>query len=110
MLEIADDKSDMNKELGYDLKDDLIFFMNNDPEFYREDYFPKMIKFKKYLESGKSIQPRAFESMVKHAYECYQKKFPVEGLKPELDKETCEGICTSIHETETKNIKEGHYD
>ena len=110
MLENEDLISSTNEKLGYDLKDDLIFFMNNDPEFYREDYFPTVIKFKKYIESGKSVQPRAFESMIKHAYECYQKKFPVEGLDPELNKEISKNICEYIHETETRNIKEGHYD
>jgi len=110
MLEKEDPVSSTNEKLGYDLKDDLIFFMNNDPKFYREDYFPKMIKFKKYVESGKSVQPEAFESMVKHAYECYQKKFPVEGLEPDLNKEISESICEYICETEKRNIEEGHYD
>lgn len=98
------------KELGYDLKDDLVFFMNNDPKFYREKYFPAMLKFKEYYKEGKQIQPRAFKNMVEFAYECYKNKFPVEGLEKQLESEMCEAICSHIHETEIKNIDEGHYD
>jgi hypothetical protein len=108
--EMLDAPEPGKKELGYDLKDDLTFFMNNDPDFYRKDYFPTMLKFKKYCKNGKNVQARAFESLVNRAYEVYQNKFQVEGLEDKLDKDMCEAICSHIHETETKNIEEGHYD
>ena len=110
---IIDDLLDNNKpkkELGYDLMDDLIFFMNNDPAFYRKKYFPSMLKFNQYCGEGKNVAPRGFEPLVKYAYECYQNKFPVEGLEPELDKELCEKICNEIHKRETKNCEDGVYD
>lgn len=97
------------KDLGYDLMDDLMFFMNNDPAFYRKKYFPAMLKFDKYCDQGKTIGPRGFEPLVKYAYECYQNKFPVEGLEPELDEEVCEKICNEIHKNETKNCEDGVY-
>jgi hypothetical protein len=99
-----------NNQLGYDLKDDLMCFMHNDPDFYRKEYFPVMHKFKKYVESGKNVSPRAFESLVNRAYEGYQQRFPVEGLEPKLSKEMCEDICKTLHETETKHVELGHYD
>ena len=99
-----------SKDLGYDLKDDMMFFMNNDPDFYRKEYFPTMLKFKKYCKENKKVRPVAFQKMVEKAYSIYKEKFPVEGLEESLDKETCESLCNYIHETETKNIQEGHYD
>jgi hypothetical protein len=98
------------KQLGYDLKDDLVCFMQNDPQFYRKEYFPVMHKFKEYVESGKSVHPRAFEGLVKKAYESYQSTFKVEGLESTLEKDMCEGICNTLHEQETKNVEDGRYD
>jgi hypothetical protein len=97
-------------KLGYDLKDDLVFFMNEDPDFYRKKYYPAMLKYKKYVKADKKIEPRAFAGLVGEAYRLYQNKFPVEGLPPSLDDDMCKEICNYMHETETKNIKDGHYD
>lgn len=98
------------KELGYDLKDDLICFMQNDPDFYRKSYFPVMHHFKEYIDAGKLVHSRAFESLVKKAYEQYNNKFKVEGLEPELENSMCEEVCAELHRIETDNVKNGHYD
>jgi hypothetical protein len=108
--ELFGSEKDKEKDLGYDLKDDVIFFMNNDPEFYRKRYFPTMLRFDKYCKEGKSINPRAFKSLVDEAYAIYQNKFPVEGLEHKLKQEMCEEICEAIHEQEVKNSKNGVYD
>lgn len=110
MLNSPHGDRDSKNELGYDLKDDLICFMRNDPQFYRKDYFPVINKFVEYIKDGKNVQSRAFESLVVKAYEQYQKKFPVEGLEPSLKKEMCEEICNEIHTSECEFIKQGLYD
>ena len=110
MLTADQYKPDLKKDLGFDLKDDLICFMRNDPDFYRKNYFPIATKFKDFINSGRSVTPRAFESMVKHAYECYNNKFQVEGLDKELTKEMCEEVCNEIHRSELNFIKDGMYD
>lgn len=110
--EMLDFNQDNNHkvDLGFDLKDDLKFFMNNDPTFYRKKYFPTMLKFNEYHKHGKQVSPRGFESLVKEAYGIYKNMFPVEGLDKELDKEICEKICLEIHEEELKNCKDKFYD
>ena len=108
--ELLDRKPQGKKELGYDLMDDLMFFMNNDPDFYRKQYYPTMLKYNKYCKEGKRVSPRGFEKLVKEAYGIYKEKFPVEGLEKTLDNEVCEKICHHIHEQETKNCKNGMYD
>lgn len=110
MMKQPGDESDLNKELGFDLKDDLMCYMRNDPEFYRKEYYPVIRKFAKYSKSGKTVAPRAFKSLVDNAYEGYQNKFPVEGMAPELSNEMCEDICNEIHRSELEYIKNGHYD
>ena len=109
--ELLDKKPQGKKALEYDLMDDLMFFMNNDPDFYRKRYYPTMLKFDKYCKEGRKVSPKAFEGLCKEAYESYRNKFQqVEGLEPQLDEEICEKICNHIHEQETKNCKEGMYD
>jgi hypothetical protein len=108
--ELFDQPLAKKPELGYDLKDDLAFFMNNDPEFYRKKYFPTMLKFKKYCDQGKSVNPSGFAKLVTDAYEIYKEKFPVEGLEDKLQKETCMEVCKMIHQQESKNIEEGFYE
>lgn len=108
--ELLDDKKQGKKDLGYDLMDDLMFFMNNDPAFYRKKYFPTMLKFDKFCKEGRKVSPRGFEKLVKEAYTVYKNKFPVEGLEKELSEELCEKICNCIHEQESKNCEEGMYD
>ena len=109
--ELLNNKQDKHKkELGYDLMDDVMFFMNNDPDFYRKRYFPTMLKFDRYCKEGKKVNPKAFEKLVQEAYGIYREKFPVEGLEAKLETEICEKICRQIHEQETKNCEEGMYD
>jgi hypothetical protein len=98
------------KKDDYNLKDDLVFYMNNQPEFYRQHYYPAMCTFKEYFESDKEVNPRAFGKLVERAYKMYRKEFPVQGLNETLDKDIFEEICAEIHKTELENIKQGHYD
>lgn len=98
------------KKEDFDLKDDLIFYMNSQPEFYRKQFYPTMCKFKTMHESGKNVSPTAFKSLVEKAFQSYKNEFPVEGIEKSLTKEFMEEICAEIHKVELENIKQGHYD
>jgi len=98
------------KDGDFDVKEDLIYYMNNQPEFYRKQYYPMMIKFKKHHECGKQVNPKAFIPLVKNAFEMYANEFPVETIRDGLKTEMCEEICAEIHKIELENIKNGHYD
>jgi hypothetical protein len=94
----------------YDLQDDLKFFMNNDPEFYRKHYYPNVIKMKICRERGDEFNSDKFQDLVKEAYKVYKEKFAVKDLKSSLDDEQLSEICSKIYEDEMNNIKSGHYD
>ena len=98
------------KKDDFNLKDDLVFYMNNQPDFYRKHYYPAMCMFKEYYDNDKKINPGAFGKMVERAYKMYRNEFPVQGLNETLDKDIFEEICAEIHKTELENIKQGHYD
>lgn len=86
-----------NKKLDFDLHDDLMFFMDNDPQFYRTKYFPFLSKFKEYTKSGKTVTPKAFRKIVIRAYEDYQKKFNVKELNSTLSEDEVDAIAEKLH-------------
>lgn len=94
----------------FDIKEDLIYFMGNDPDFYRKFYYPSMCKMKISTDRGDDFNSTKFVPLIKHAFEQYKQKFPVKNLQDSLSKEDLSDICSKIHETELDNIKQGHYD
>lgn len=98
-------------EPDFDIGDDLCFFMNNDPQFYRKHYFPFIIRLKEAKSKKTKFSAKAFEAMVKHAYNVYKETFPNEpNLPTELEEDQVKGICENLYREELKNIEEGHYD
>jgi hypothetical protein len=94
----------------YDLGEDLIFFMNNDPAFYRHQYYPSVLKLRDCNKSGIKFESDQFKPMVEKAYKEYYQKFPVKNLKQEITNEIIDEVCTKVYESELDNIKQGHYD
>lgn len=87
----------LKPEVDYDLHDDLMFFMNNDPEFYRQDYYPFLTKFNGHCNAGKSVNPKVFSPLITKAYKIYKQKFPSEGLDENLSQEDIKDICEKLH-------------
>ncbi len=90
------------KRDDFDLQDDLIFFMRNDPQFYRQDYHPFLQKFNRHCDAGRKVGTKAFIPIVNRAFECYQTSFPVEGLESKLSERDLEEICEKLQVEETK--------
>lgn len=90
----------IKKDVDYDLHDDLIYFMNADPEFYRQSYYPVQTNFQKHCSAGKSINPMAFKNVIQKAYESYKKKFPLPQLEEQLSEDQVKDICEKIHSQE----------
>lgn len=93
-------------KLDFDLQDDLIFFMNNDPEFYRSQYYPFLNKFKHHCHAGRAVTPKAFEGLVKKAYDTYKTKFPLPELDENLEGRELEEICEKLQNQEQKNFED----
>ncbi len=102
------DPQNFNAE-EYDVKEDLIFFMNNDPDFYRKFYYPSMCKMKLHVDRGDEFNTSKFMPLIKHAYEEYKVKFPVKNIDSNLSEEDLLDISSKIYETELENISNGHY-
>lgn len=86
----------LKPEVDFDLHDDLMFFMNNDPEFYRQDYFPFLDKFTHHCNAGRVVSPKAFSPMVIKAYKLYKNKFPIKELEEDLSDADVKDICEKL--------------
>jgi hypothetical protein len=90
------------KREDFDLVEDLAFFMRNDPQFYRQDYFPFLQKFNRHCDAGRTVTAKAFIPIVKRAFNAYQTSFPVEGLESSLSDNDLEEICERLQSEEAK--------
>lgn len=111
IFEIFSHDSEQAFAPSFDLGDDLQCFMNNDPDFYRKNYYPFIIRLKEAKASKTKFTAKAFEAMVKHAYKVYKETFTQEQNLPiELEDDLVKDICENLYRTELKNIEEGQYD
>lgn len=94
------------EEIDFDLQDDLIYFMNADPDFYRYQYFPLQTKFHQYCNAGKGVSPKAFKAVITKAYESYKKQFQLPTLEDTLNEDTLDEICEKLHNQELKHFQE----
>lgn len=93
-------------KLEFDLHDDLMFFMNNDPDFYRKEYYPFLNRFKHHCNQGHTVTPKAFMRVVKAAYESYKNKFPLPNLDESLEETDLQEICEKLQTQENKNYQD----
>jgi hypothetical protein len=89
------------KREDFDLSDDLIFFMRNDPGFFRQEYHPFLNKFNRHCDAGRKVSTKAFIPIVKQAFDHYKNSFPVEGLEEQLSERDLEEICEKLLSEET---------
>lgn len=94
-----------------DMTDDLIFFMNNDSNFYRKVFFPMVVKVRDQLKSGKRCEDTIFRPCIDHAVDSYCEKYDISenpiSLFTEVDRDE---IARKVFATEKENIVNGRYD
>ena len=100
--------NDDGPQIDFDLHDDVMFFMRNDPEFYRKEYYPFVSKFERHTKNGGSAGPAAFKKLVNVGYKQYYSKFPSDGLEDTLEPEDVQEICKKLHAEELEHIRKSH--
>jgi len=96
-------------DLGFDVREDLAFFMNNDDHVYRRHTFPAILKVKDLVESGKQTDYKLFDKAVKECYNIYQDKFTGHKLPETLDQALIDDVARKLHDEEIERIKNGDY-
>lgn len=92
-----------------DLLNDLHFFMNNDPNFYRKVFYPALSTLKKHINSKSQCNDTLFRPCVDQAVRIYCKKFNIPGKETSLftnvDRDS---LAKKIFAQELEHIKQGN--
>lgn len=97
--------------LDYDIVDDTIVYMRNDPMFYRKHYFPAMSKLADLHSSGGKIDPRKhLMPTIEAGCNEYVKKYKVARNPEEVySNEARNSILEKIYSEELELIRKGEY-
>lgn len=99
------------KELDFDLVEDALVFMRNDPMFYRKDYFPTISKMADKQRAGSSYDPDSIlEPMVTRGINSYCKKYKLANMPDDIFRQDHrQRLLNKIREEEIKQIEKGDY-
>jgi len=98
-------------EMPFDVVDDLIVFMRNDPMFYRKTFFPAMADASDKFHRGEKMDDVVIlKPVVDKGIKSYCKRY-IKDRRPEevftsTDKKQC---MQKIYSEEMPNIKKGMY-
>jgi hypothetical protein len=103
-------QSQEKNNLPFDVADDLIVFMRNDPQFYRKKYFPAMASMADNIRNGKDFDRDRIGSVIDSGMNTYCKKYnlakgPADIFTPEDRLSMIERICSE----ELEEINKGGY-
>jgi len=90
--------------LGFDIADDLLFYMQNNDDVYRRHVYPQLVKNKHSFKSG-SVDRKLFSSAVHEAYKAYTKEFPVRKLPETLPTDVHEKVCLELYKKCTEEYR-----
>jgi tagatose-1,6-bisphosphate aldolase non-catalytic subunit AgaZ/GatZ len=97
-------------DLGYDIVDDIVVFMRNDPNFYRKYYYPKMTELARSYKKTQQIDYESCNEMIDAAIPAYFKKYEiVQSPKDVFTKDDRSAIISLIFDDEAEQITNGGY-
>ena len=100
-----------SEELPYNVVEDTIIFMRNDPDFYRKELFPALTTIADLFRSGKSISPnRCLEPVIEKGCDAYCSRFG-NGRSPEqiYNNEHRKEILKTLYAEAIEEIRNGEY-
>lgn len=106
-----EEKENTEEELPFDIADDLVVFMRNDPMFYRKSYFPAVVKMQQAHDRQKRLDPeKLWGPLVDDAVKQYVNKFDIGRAADDvLTKETRQEAIHKLHHEELEHIRNGAY-
>ena len=110
MVKIVEFSQPQSTGLNFDVVDDAVVFMRNDPVFYRKKYFPAMASMADRVRNGKDFDRSVIGSVVDSGMNSYCKKFKLaKGPSDIFTAEDREAIIEKICSEEIKQIESGDY-
>lgn len=104
-------ESKIGGELPYDVVDDVVVFMQNDPDFYRTETYPTLVNVQKAINNGGKFSKKQMFPMIDKAIESYIKKFDIPKRKDRMingDAEKME-CATRLLNAEKENFRNKEY-
>jgi len=104
-------ESKIGGELPYDVVDDVVVFMQNDPDFYRTETYPTLVNVQKAINNGGKFSKKQMFPMIDKAIESYIKKFKIPKrndriLNGDAEKMEC---ATRLLNAEKENFRNKEY-
>ena len=98
-------------KFDFDVVDDVVVFMRNDPQFYRKSLFPAVSKIADMHRDGSKIdQNKCLGDVVERALESYCKKFNIADMPDQVfNNDDRQRIIDRIFSEEMEEIKKGEY-
>jgi hypothetical protein len=109
LVEFTDHKQE--NKFDFDIADDAVVFMRNDPMFYRKQYYPAMIELAKLVAAGdKKAARNSILPVVDNGINEYCKRYNLAKQPSDVFKdEDKQNIIKLIFAEEIPNIKKGEY-
>lgn len=99
------------KQDEFDLMEDLLIFMRNEPVFYRKKYYPMIMQMRSCAKKQTQFDKnRSILPIVKSAYGEYCKKYRINPKNHQYTKTNVRGLLNRIYTEEMQNINRGEYD
>lgn len=111
MVKIVEFHEPENNRFDFDVVDDVVTFMRNDPIFYRKQFFPAFSRVADMHRQGKTVdQNKCLGNMVENALQSYCKKYKIAQQPDEVfNNDDREAIIDRIFAEEMDQIKRGEY-
>ena len=110
MVKIVEFHQPVNTDFRFDLVDDASFYMRNDPNFYRKEYFPCMAKLADKHGAGEKIDRTMVQDMVERGINRYVRKFNLGKTSEDVFKQPDrEALIDKLFSEEMEQIKRGDY-
>jgi hypothetical protein len=106
-----EDLETINKDLPFNVVEDMAIFMRNDPMFYRKSFFPAVMRMKDCHTKGKKFDAvKEFAPMIEKATADYCKKFKIERHPSDLmDEKEKKNLIRKLYSEEMTQIRKGAY-
>jgi len=108
LVEVTDQTP--GEQLPYDVAEDLIVYMRNEPMFYRRHLYPALVDVQEAVKKGKKYSKRSMFPVIEKAIQAYINRFGIKKLPEDLMNEEEKLDCISrLLAAEQENFKKGSY-
>jgi hypothetical protein len=110
MVKIVEVTEQNKDNMPFDVSEDLIVYMRNEPMFYRRHLYPSLIDVQETVKRGKKYNKRQLLPMIETAIQEYVKRFNIKKTPDELMNEKERLNCISkLLSDEQENFRNGSY-